>query len=216
MPRIDYRLKDGTKVPGVTTILSRWKDSGGLIHWAWQQGVDGKDYRESRDSAASAGTYAHQMVENFVHGFDEPPAPEGADASVLERAREGFQAWKNWYRNYALEIIETEVSLVSEDMHVGGTIDWIMRDDQGNLSIGDGKSGGFYRDHVIQVAAYRALWEENREGKITSVHVVRFDKDSGIFQHTYLPAHVLRLAENMFRAMRRLYDLDKELKKIVK
>jgi len=33
-PAKGYRLKDGTRVPGTTTITGRFKDSGGLIHWA--------------------------------------------------------------------------------------------------------------------------------------------------------------------------------------
>ena len=28
---------DGVKVPGVTTILGRFKDSGGLLYWAFEQ-----------------------------------------------------------------------------------------------------------------------------------------------------------------------------------
>src|ERR1051326_3779732 len=34
MPTQPYRTKNGKRVPGVTTILSRFKDSGGLIWWA--------------------------------------------------------------------------------------------------------------------------------------------------------------------------------------
>lgn len=37
-PRAGYRNAAGEKVPSVTTILSRFKDSGGLIKWAYRQG----------------------------------------------------------------------------------------------------------------------------------------------------------------------------------
>ena len=40
-PKEGYFLRDGTKVPGTTTICSAYKDSGGLIHWAWDQGRSG-------------------------------------------------------------------------------------------------------------------------------------------------------------------------------
>lgn len=63
MPTQVYRLKDGTRVPSVTTIISRFKESGGLVHWAWQLGIDGKDYRKVRDEAADAGTLAHALLE---------------------------------------------------------------------------------------------------------------------------------------------------------
>jgi hypothetical protein len=40
-----YRLADGTRVPSVTEILSRFKEGGALIHWAWRLGMEGEDYR---------------------------------------------------------------------------------------------------------------------------------------------------------------------------
>ena len=70
-PRAGYRLADGTKVPGVTTILGRWKDSGGLLQWAFKQGQSGaRTLYEERDKAADIGTLAHAMVEHRLTGRD--------------------------------------------------------------------------------------------------------------------------------------------------
>jgi hypothetical protein len=33
-PKGGYRNAEGVRVPGVTTIIGRFKDSGGLINWA--------------------------------------------------------------------------------------------------------------------------------------------------------------------------------------
>ena len=71
-PRPGYYLADGSHVPSVTTIIGRFKESGGLIHWAWALGKEGKDYREVRDKAADAGTMAHDAVEAWVHGKRSP------------------------------------------------------------------------------------------------------------------------------------------------
>ena len=62
-----YYLVDGTRVPSVTTVLGRFKESGPLIHWAWGLGIQGKDYREERDKAADAGTLAHAAVAAWAH-----------------------------------------------------------------------------------------------------------------------------------------------------
>jgi len=35
---IDYRLKNGMKVPSVTTIIGRFKDFSALIRWAYNRG----------------------------------------------------------------------------------------------------------------------------------------------------------------------------------
>ena len=62
MPTQIYKTKDGKRVPSVTTITGRFKESGGLIWWAWDLGIQGIDYRKVRDSAADAGTLAHAMI----------------------------------------------------------------------------------------------------------------------------------------------------------
>lgn len=69
-PRSGYHLKDGTRVPGTTTIIGRFKESGGLIWWAWDLGMKGLDYRDVRDKAADAGTLVHAMVEAHAAGED--------------------------------------------------------------------------------------------------------------------------------------------------
>jgi len=61
-----YKLKDGTLVPGTTTIIGAFKDSGGLVHWAWQQGKAGLDYRNTRDKAAERGTNVHDLAECYI------------------------------------------------------------------------------------------------------------------------------------------------------
>jgi len=68
VPTQIYRTKDGVRVPSVTTIIGRFKESGGLIHWAWALGMEGKDYRQVRDSAADAGSLAHSMIYETNHG----------------------------------------------------------------------------------------------------------------------------------------------------
>lgn len=62
-----YKLKDGTRVPGASTIAKIGSDSGGLIHWAWEQGIAGLDYQASRDAAADAGTLVHAAAEEWKH-----------------------------------------------------------------------------------------------------------------------------------------------------
>ena len=42
MPTGKYEL-DGKLLPGTTTIIGKFKNSGALIHWAWKQGMDGID-----------------------------------------------------------------------------------------------------------------------------------------------------------------------------
>ena len=66
MPTSDYRDSKGKRLPGTTTVINRFKDSGGLIYWAWDQGRQGLDFRQTRDKAAEAGTITHLMIEKFI------------------------------------------------------------------------------------------------------------------------------------------------------
>lgn len=205
-----YLDSEGKRVPGVTTILSRFKESGGLIHWAWSLGVEGKDYREERQKAADAGTIAHQMVEANTKGEEWKGA---ADAEILEKAKSGFGAYLTWAKHSKLEIKHTEVSMASGKHRFGGTLDAIGVFD-GKLVLIDWKtSNAVYQDYLIQMAAYKMLWEENYpdhpiEG---GFHLCRFSKENGDFSHHHYPK--LDEAWEQFLLFRRAFDLDKILKK---
>ena len=209
MPTQPYTNAAGKRVPSVTTIISRFKESGGLIHWAWQLGKDGLDYREERDAAASAGTIAHAMVEADIrgHAFDRTPYA----AALLEKADSSFAAYTEWRRQTQLRPIETEVALVSEEHQYGGTLDAMLV--QGKLSLGDWKtSNALYADYLLQLAGYGILWRERHPDQpIHGFHLLRFSKSHGDFAHYFFAD--LREAEEAFLLMRRLYDLCATLKK---
>lgn len=207
-PRQGYHLKDGTRVPSVTTVLSRFKESGGLIHWAWALGKEGKDYREVRDQAADAGTLAHAAVEAWIH---KQPFDFTGDPEVCQKARKAFEAFLEWAAQSRLTVTHTEVGLVSEKHKFGGTLDGILV--RGKRSIGDWKSSNkIYPEYLIQVRAYGELWAENfPDDPITGgFDLVRFDKTFGDFHHHHW--NELDNAWKAFLHLRELYDIDKELK----
>lgn len=208
---------DGKRIPSVTTIISRFKPAGGLIHWAWQQGVDGKDYRETRDKAADAGTIAHSMVEADIHGHQFNYG--GVDAEVLARAEGAFQAYKEWKAQTNLRVAETEVSLVSREYRFGGTLDAMFIREK--LSLGDWKtSNAIYPDYLIQLGAYALLWEEHYPERPIQggFHLLRFNKadspsDPVAFSHHYWSD--LELAKKQFLLFREAYELDQRLSKLI-
>lgn len=207
-----YFLKDGTRVPSVTTVLSRYKDAGGLIHWAWALGKEGKDYRQVRDDAASAGTMAHEAVEAWVKG--EQPKFEGEE-QVCQRAQKAFSNFLEWAERSQLRVDKTEIPLVSERYKFGGTFDAILV--HGKRAMGDWKtSNGLYPEYLAQIAAYAVLWEENfPDEPITGgFDLLRFDKEYGDFTHKHWDE--LDSGKAYFLKLREAYDLDKELKRRVR
>ena len=211
--RILYKTADGKRVPSVTTILSRFKDSGGLIYWANQQGLDGLTLDEARIPAASAGTLAHDMVEAHLNEWPEPDMPQ--DEAIAKQARAAFEMYLTWQDQSRIKVIHTEVSLVSEIYSFGGRLDAIGRSPDGTLTLVDWKTGGIYVDHLFQVAAYTMLWNENyTEQPITGgAHICSFKRETGDFSHHYF-GNLDREIE-AFITMRYLYDRVKEAQRRV-
>jgi len=217
-PKGGYKNKAGKRVPGVTTIIGRFKDSGGLLYWACEQGKaiergEISNLYDKRDAAADAGTLAHALVEAHINELPLPPVP---DDDIGKQAQQGFQNYIEWADNNRIKIVKQEMELVSEIYQFGGCPDAMGIDNQERLCILDWKtSNGVYPDYIIQLAAYRQLWEENHSDQpITGGnHLLRFSKEHADFAHHYWSE--LDDAFEQFKLFRKAYDIDKLLKKRV-
>ena len=208
-----YKDAKGHRLPSVTTILSRFKESGGLLYWANQAGLEGKTLDEARAPAATAGTMAHDLVEAHIN---KRPLPElSGDAGVVEKAKAAFAAYLTWAEMYKLEIRHTEVSLVSNAHSFGGRLDAIGMNGDGLVLLDWKTSNAVYADYLLQLAGYKVLWEENYpEHPLTGFHLCRFAKEEGDFSHHYFPN--LDTEAETFVAMRDLYERVKAVEKRVK
>lgn len=216
-PKQGYRLADGTRVPSVTTIIGRYKDSEALKHYWYQQGLDGKPLYEHSQKAADVGTCAHAMVEKSLRGETPDEIAKYLSATLpvemRHQALSAYNAYENWKKNFGVEIIEQEIQLVSEKYRYGGTPDAIGM--VGNhLVLLDWKtSNAIYEDYLYQLAAYKNLWEENRpQAPITGgFHLLRFSKDKGDFSHHFFSE--LHDEWEQFKRYREAYETSKRTKK---
>lgn len=219
-PRRDYRLTDGTKVPGVTTVLNEigWKTPG-LVWWAFRMGQANPDARtpyEETDRAADIGTVVHRAVELIMHGEPEVEA-EGHIRSNLPRedhdaAENALLAFYRWRDSVKLDVTDTEVALVSEHLRCGGTIDYVAKVAGARSMVDLKTSGGIYPDMWAQVGTYGAMWDEAHpeDPIVGGFYLLRIDKESGGFDFAYRPD--LSLGVEAFKAARVLYDIRKQLK----
>ncbi len=220
-PKNGYHLADGTKVPSVTTILGRFKESGGLIFWAWEQGKNGFDFRETRDTAAEAGTIAHALVEYHITGKSDQEVAalieeKRVKPETLERANQAYENYLHWERLTKLKVIHTEMSLVSEVHKFGGTFDGIaVVEVEGVRALADWKTGGIYTEALIQCAAYAGLWHEHHpeEPIEGGFHIVSFSREVGDFTHKYFTE--LNDGWRQFLLLKDAYEIDKRLRKRV-
>lgn len=223
-PKKGYFLADGTRVPGTTTVIGRFKDSGALIYWAYKQGREHEGLArqgidaptrlyEVTERYANIGTLAHSMVEAHILGFNPHGVLHKVPESLAGPARQAFGAYLSWAEQTKLKILEQEIQLISEEYKFGGTPDAIG-EVHGELCLIDWKtSNNVYSDYLIQIAAYRYLWETaHPERSLTGgFHLCRFAKENGDFSHHFYPD--LSEAWTAFKLMRELYDIDKVLKK---
>ena len=218
-PRAGYFI-NGTKVPSVTTITGRFKESGALIYWAWDQGRQGKDFRETKQAAADAGTLCHALIEANVKGETMPDISDFPQV-VQTNALHAYGAFKEWKSRVNLEVVETELALTSAKHMFGGTLDAMFTG--GKLVLGDWKtSNAIYQDHLIQVAGgYSLLWEENNPSqKLEGVEILRVSKpdepgDPVSFHDHFWGRAVIEIAQRQFLLLREAFDLDKRLKSIL-
>lgn len=155
-----YRLADGTRVPGVTTILGILAKPA-LIAWANRMGLQGIDTTKYVAAAADAGKACHAMIEAHLKGeaFDA----SGYDPATVDIAENGYLKYLEWEGQHKLEGIRSEMALVSEARRYGGCVDLYCLLD-GIPTLVDFKTNqtGIFDEMRHQVAGgYRLLLEEN-------------------------------------------------------
>lgn len=206
MPTQEYRLKDKTKVPGVTTVIGgqlAWNKNA-LMYWAWQQGKDGKNFRDTADAAADLGTRVHALIELEMRGQRPADIPKDCEASLL-----AFYEWRDAFR---LQATGSEVALISEKYRYGGTLDYPVMVSDRRCILDLKTSKGVYVDHRIQLSAYGHLWDEAYpDDQVTGFHLLQVGKEDGSFHHHYWPS--LSKEFEAFFLLRGLYDLQKQLGK---
>ena len=153
-----YYLSDGAKVPSVTTIIGVLNKPA-LLHWAWQMGIDGKDYRTVRDEAADVGTLAHYLILCHLKGME--PNVSAYSLENQKKAANSMAKFLDWESKHKLEPILLEEYLVSEVCRFGGTVDCYGKVDDELILLDFKTSKAIYTDMFYQLAAYEHLLVEN-------------------------------------------------------
>jgi hypothetical protein len=212
MPTQVYKNKEGKRVSGVTTILNNlgWKTRP-LMLWAIKEVREGRDPLDYTQKAADAGAVGHHLCDCHINKRDPNLSTYSKDA--IERGTKAFNSYLDWERHTKLEIIESEMPLVSNVYNFGGTPDALGRID-GKYVLLDWKTGnGTYEDMLCQIAAYGVLIEENKGIEIEGYHLLRIGKEFGDFHHHYWPE--LIIAWDTFEYCLKIHELHKTLKKML-
>ena len=200
-----YRLADGTVVPGVTTVLSVIAKPQ-LIHWAWDLGMKGQDFRKVRDGAADVGTIAHFMAECYLK--DKLPDLTEFSPADVSLAENSFIKFMEFWDGEGFSLLNSETELVHEVLRYGGKLDVVAKDQSGKVCLIDIKSSkAIYDEHWAQISAYRELYPAPIQRHI----IVRVGKTESMDLEVQERNDLLPYFR-LFRAALELYNAQKGLK----
>ena len=208
MPTGDYILKD-KKLPSTTQIIGRFKNAIGLILWSNKIGLEGKSYHAELKNAGNIGTNLHDLAELAILKKDYQ-FPE--DPTVLHC----FNQFLEWWDNLTCEVIWTEKKYTSKKLNVGGCPDLLVKKDGKYILVDLKTSKAIYSDMLIQLSCYAELIRENDGIEIDRAVIVRFPKDNDDTEIRKFTKEELAVGLKQFKILRKAFDLDKDLNKILK
>lgn len=226
----DYRDADGTKLPGVTTILGVL-DKAQLVTWAAKlerayvisalaagtspENLGSFAFLRARDSAAGLGTLTHARIEAWLQGVQLDP--DGIPPDLWDKSCAGFDRFRAWWAENGLELVASEAARVDGFLKFGGTLDIVARTKGGDVWLVDIKTSNKtrtfpYPSMKAQVAAYERLWIPECGEAFDSVVIVRVGKDEAddLDVHYITPAE-RRAGWRAFLGAREAYLALKEL-----
>lgn len=204
-----YKNKAGIRLPGVTTVLNIMAKPA-LIHWAWDLGRKGIDYRVHRDELADIGSLTHDMILCHLKGkkWDDSEYSK----KQIDKAENCFLSYLAWEKQHDIKPELLEMPLISEKYQYGGKFDFFGLID-GVLTLLDFKTGKrLYNEHMYQLAGYRQLLTEN--GYIPHQHMLLNIGRDETEKFEQLKKKDLSLESVIFFAALKIYKTKKLLKEV--
>lgn len=211
-----YTNAAGQPIPGTTDITGRFMDRSRLLYWAFNRGKQGAA-KLYDNSALDVGTAVHTMAELDMKGEADEAITFYLDATLRdpeqkEKARTAFAAFRAWRTEFAVTAYKQEISLVSEVLQFGGTLDTVatIRNGLGLVDFKTSSTGEVYVDHVLQLAAYGILWDEThpKEPLTSGYHLIVLPKDGSRPVHREFTREQLHPHRQQFWLFRKAYDFD--------
>lgn len=178
MAHTKYYTPANIEVPSVTTIIGNnlgWNKNM-LIAWSKKLALkEGRDSEEVTKEAGEIGTITHYLCECKIK--NETPDISLYKKEYLKQAKNGYLAFCDWEKEWRPDqYVHSEIQLVNNKYLYGGTIDLVVKKNN-ELHILDLKtSNHIHPEMVIQLAAYKHLYEENNKDKIKSMGIIKLSK----------------------------------------
>lgn len=236
MTKIDFNSKthqyfiDNEFYPSVTQILSLLDKSQPLMHWAVNTTLHylsehisdvkedkillnndaskifyeaKKQHRLIKEQAADIGTRTHLLIERFLK-------KQPYEDLINEETFKPFNAFKNWLKNRKFELIDGERIVWSKKHRVAGTVDIVGNIDSKVYLFDLKTSKAIYPEMLLQISAYRKMYEEVTNTKIRKLAILRLDKITGKFEWKEYTNKEYQKALKMFILLSKYWHLKNE------
>lgn len=143
-----------------------------------------KQHTIRKDQAASKGSAVHDWIEEYINTklkkSKDPEMPK--DAQVLN----GVIAFLKWADEHKVKFIATEKIVYSRKSKYVGILDALVMVDKKLTLIDFKTSSGIYPEFFLQIAGYKAAYEEETGKEIKQCYIAHFDKNTAEFDITEL------------------------------
>jgi hypothetical protein len=218
-----YLLKDGTRVPGGSTIAKvagANQSERSLTKWANELGLAGHDKEKYIDKLANVGTLLHDMALYFFLKKDHAELFKLYDGWTVEQAKKCYVKFEEWTKDKDFDPIHLEVPFVSEKYRFGGTPDFYGRIKLHGVwyyALLDWKtSKGIYDSHWYQTVGYGKMLEHDHGKTLDLVGVVkmpRSEEEKFAFKHKPWTEEKVGVYWEIFQIGLDLYYAQKRLPK---
>lgn len=188
----DYK---GTMVPRVSLILDKAIGNKGLVDWAGRVGYN--KMVNIRESSLAIGSIVHEMIEYNLK-YDQDKEVNFSDYNLSPQDMEAvdcaYTNYKLWKRNlystgHAInEIVAVELPVSCP--WYGGTIDCIMRINNGLYLVDFKTSKSISQNYLYQICSYAWLVNcgyTHIKEYLTGLGILRFDKTcKGVYEEYFL------------------------------
>ena len=200
MTKVEFNSKthqyfiDDELYPSVTQILSILNKPA-LIYWASNITADyilnhleeiknceinpnktftaaKREHQSLKEKAADIGTQTHRLIEKYLKG-------QSYEDLLNENTFKQFNAFKKWLENKNFKLIESERIVYSKKYKVAGTADIIAWLNEKAYLIDLKTSNSVYKEMILQIAAYKFMWQEVTLTTLDGIGILRLDKVTG-------------------------------------
>lgn len=174
-------------LPSVTTVLQVLDDKAWMNQW--RNRVGHVEANRVMDEAQVLGTKVHSLAQKIATG-DASLAL--GDAYMETEMVPYAKAIRGFLEKYVLEVLGTEMELVSEGLGFGGTADLYCQLRDGSYCVVDWKTtGNTERKMGLQLAAYALLLRDHgyRVNRRAIVHIRKDEKRRGTYKVRWYEDH---------------------------